>query len=132
MAILPRPIGRRSVRSMPGCRYRWARCCPASTEQGNAHRRSGIRLATMAASSFGVRHMDISLARTFLEIVRCGSFVAAAERLHVTQAAITSRIQRLDSQLNSTLLIRYRYGDKMNADGVALHTHASHMIHTLY
>ena len=43
--------------------------------------------------------MDISLARTFLEIVRSGSFVAAAERLHGTQAAVTSRIQSLESQL---------------------------------
>ena len=33
--------------------------------------------------------MDISLARTFLEIVRSGSFVAAADRLHVTPAAVT-------------------------------------------
>ena len=37
--------------------------------------------------------MDIDLARTFLEIVRCGSLAAAAEKLHVTQTAITARVQ---------------------------------------
>lgn len=36
--------------------------------------------------------MDIDLARTFLEVVRTGSFMAAAERLHVTQTAVTARI----------------------------------------
>ena len=72
--------------------------------------------------------MDISLARTFLEIVRCGSFVAAAERLQVTQAAITSRIQNLEAQLNCTLFIRNRSGARVTADGEAFITHATQMI----
>ena len=46
--------------------------------------------------------MDIELARTFLEITRCGSLAAAAEKLHVTQTAITARVKNLESQLNST------------------------------
>lgn len=71
--------------------------------------------------------MDISLARTFLEIVRSGSFVAAAERLHVTQAAVTSRIQSLESQLGCTLFIRNRSGARLTADGEAFLTHASQM-----
>ena len=71
--------------------------------------------------------MDISLARTFLEISRCGSFVAAAERLHVTQAAITARIQNLESQLNCTLFIRNRSGARLTADGEAFLTHATQM-----
>ena len=33
--------------------------------------------------------MDIDQARTFLEIVRCGSLVAAAERLFVSQTAVS-------------------------------------------
>lgn len=72
--------------------------------------------------------MDINLARTFLEIVRCGSFVAAAERLHVTQAAVTSRIQSLENQLNSTLFIRNRSGATLTVDGEAFITHANQMI----
>ena len=72
--------------------------------------------------------MDISLARTFLEIARCGSFVAAAERLHVTQAAVTSRVQNLESQLNCTLFIRNRSGARLTADGEAFVTHATQMI----
>ena len=72
--------------------------------------------------------MDISLARTFLEIARCGSFVAAAERLHVTQAAITSRVQNLEAQLNCALFIRNRSGARLTPDGEAFVTHATQMI----
>lgn len=38
--------------------------------------------------------MDIELARTFLEITRCGSLAATAEKLHVTQTAITARVKK--------------------------------------
>ncbi len=41
--------------------------------------------------------MDIDLARTFLEIIRGGSFIAAAERMHLTQTAVTARIQNLEA-----------------------------------
>ena len=54
--------------------------------------------------------MDIDLARTFLEIVRTGSFVAAAERLHVTQTTITARVQNLEQQLDCRLFVRNRAG----------------------
>ena len=36
--------------------------------------------------------MDIGLARTFLEVVATGSFVGAAERLHLTQTAVSARV----------------------------------------
>ena len=47
--------------------------------------------------------MGIEQARTFLEIVRCGSLVAAAERLCVSQTAITAQVQRLEQQLGCQL-----------------------------
>ena len=43
--------------------------------------------------------MDIELARTFLEITRCGSLAAAAEKLHVTQTAITARVKNLETHI---------------------------------
>ena len=36
--------------------------------------------------------MDIGLAKTFIEIVATGSFVGAAERLHLTQTAVSARV----------------------------------------
>ncbi len=43
--------------------------------------------------------MDIELARTFLAIVSAGSFVRAAERLHVAQTTISARVRSLEEQL---------------------------------
>ena len=72
--------------------------------------------------------MDISLARTFLEIVRSGSLVAAAEQLHVTQAAVTARIQSLESQLNCTLFVRNRGGARLTPDGEQFVACANRMV----
>ena len=49
--------------------------------------------------------MDIELARTFLEIVRTGSFMAAAERLHITQTTVTARMQNLQGQLGCRIAV---------------------------
>jgi len=74
--------------------------------------------------------MDIELARTFLEIVRGGSFIAASERLHVTQTAVTARIQSLESQLGCKLFVRNRAGAKLTADGEVFVVHATQMVQT--
>ncbi|WP_150301613.1 LysR family transcriptional regulator [Pseudomonas profundi] len=72
--------------------------------------------------------MDTALARTFLEIVRGGSFIAAAERLHLTQAAVTARVQSLEAQLNCTLFIRNRSGARLTAEGEIFVVHANQMV----
>ncbi len=74
--------------------------------------------------------MDIEVAKTFLEIVRCGSFIAAAERLHVTQTAITARIQKLENSLNSKLFVRNKTGAKLTADGEVFVLYANRLIQT--
>jgi DNA-binding transcriptional LysR family regulator len=74
--------------------------------------------------------MDIDLARTFLEIVRLGSLMAAAEKLHVTQTAITARVQKLESHLNCTLFIRNRTGAKLTSDGEAFVVFANQLVQT--
>ncbi|MDG9931055.1 MULTISPECIES: LysR family transcriptional regulator [unclassified Pseudomonas] len=72
--------------------------------------------------------MAVDLARTFLEIVRCGSFVGAAEHLHLTQAAITARVQSLESQLNCSLFVRNRSGARLTPDGEAFVDFANRMV----
>ncbi|MBH3428139.1 LysR family transcriptional regulator [Pseudomonas alkylphenolica] len=74
--------------------------------------------------------MDIELARTFLEIVRCGSLVSAAERLHVTQTAITARVQKLEQHLACQLFIRSRSGATLTADGEAFVVYANQLVQT--
>lgn len=74
--------------------------------------------------------MDIELARTFLEIVRSGSLVAAAERLHVTQTAISARVQKLEQQLDCQLFVRSRNGASLTGNGEAFVPYAHQLINT--
>ncbi|MTI64763.1 LysR family transcriptional regulator [Methylophaga sp.] len=72
--------------------------------------------------------MDLNLARTFLEIVRSGSFIAAAEKLHVTQTTVTARVHNLEGQLGCKLFIRNRSGASLTADGQRFIEHASKLV----
>ncbi len=61
--------------------------------------------------------MDIDRARTFLEIVHTGSFLKAAERLHVTQTTVSARIRTLEEELGRQLFTRNRNGAVLTAAG---------------
>jgi DNA-binding transcriptional LysR family regulator len=61
--------------------------------------------------------MDIDRARTFLEIVHTGSFLKAAERLHVTQTTVSARIRTLEEELGRRLFIRNRNGARLTSAG---------------
>jgi DNA-binding transcriptional LysR family regulator len=61
--------------------------------------------------------MDINAARTFLEIVKTGSFVNAAANLHLTQTAVSARIRVLEQQLNRPLFIRNKTGAQLTREG---------------
>lgn len=72
--------------------------------------------------------MDINLARTFLEIVSCHSFAQAADRLHVTQTAISARVKTLEEQLGRTLFVRNRAGASLTSAGEQFVRHAMTMV----
>lgn len=72
--------------------------------------------------------MDVELARTFLEITKAGSFVAAADALHLTQTAVTARIHRLESQLGCVLFIRHRGGVQLTLQGEKFLPYASQIL----
>lgn len=61
--------------------------------------------------------MDIDRARTFLEIVHTGSFLKAADRLHVTQTTVSARIRTLEEELGRKLFVRNRNGASLTAAG---------------
>jgi DNA-binding transcriptional LysR family regulator len=61
--------------------------------------------------------MDITLARTFLEIVAAGNFIRAAERLHVTQTAVSVRVQTLEELLGRKLFVRNKRGASLTPAG---------------
>src|SRR5688572_29867784 len=61
--------------------------------------------------------MDIDRARTFLEIIHTGSFLKAADRLHVTQTTVSARIRTLEESLGNRLFVRSRNGVTLTAAG---------------
>lgn len=74
--------------------------------------------------------MDIELARTFLAIVRCGSFIGAAEQLCVTQTSVTARVKNLEAQLNCPLFVRNRAGASLTVHGERFVHYAHQLLHT--
>src|SRR4029079_9820407 len=61
--------------------------------------------------------MDIELARTFLEIASTGSFIKAADRLHVAQTTVSARVRLLEQQLGRPLFIRNKAGATLTPAG---------------
>jgi DNA-binding transcriptional LysR family regulator len=61
--------------------------------------------------------MDITTARTFVEIVKTGSFVRAARNLHITQTAVSARIRSLEQQLDRKVFVRNKAGARLTPAG---------------
>lgn len=72
--------------------------------------------------------MDIATARTFLEVVKTGSFVAAAGNLNLTQTAVSARIRVLEQQLDRPLFVRNKAGAKMTVAGQQFHRFATTLV----
>ncbi|ALI56192.1 DNA-binding transcriptional regulator, LysR family [Celeribacter marinus] len=61
--------------------------------------------------------MDITLIKTFIEVANTGSFVAACDRLYVTQSAVSLRIQRLEDSLGHAVFMRSKAGAVLTPAG---------------
>jgi LysR family transcriptional regulator, flagellar master operon regulator len=61
--------------------------------------------------------MDINVARTFLEVVKTGSFVNAAANLNLTQTAVSARIRVLEQNLNRKVFVRNKAGARLTPGG---------------
>ena len=59
------------------------------------------------------------LAQTFLEVAAAGSLAQAARRLHVTQAAVSARLQTLEALLEQKLFVRNKAGARLTPPGRA-------------
>src|SRR6478609_8307201 len=60
---------------------------------------------------------DWDAARIFLEVVRCGSFRSAAERLSVSINAVRRRIDDFERQIGATLFTRDVHGTHLTDEG---------------
>jgi DNA-binding transcriptional LysR family regulator len=75
--------------------------------------------------------MDTELARTFLTVVASGNFISAAEKLHVSQSTVSTRIHTLEEQLGCTLFIRNKAGTALTPAGRQFQRHASTLVRTV-
>lgn len=72
--------------------------------------------------------MDITIALTFLEVVKAGSFIAAAESLHVSQTAVSARIRMLEQQLDRPVFVRNKAGARLTAEGERFYRFAATLV----
>lgn len=68
--------------------------------------------------------MDIQLAKTFLAVIETGSFVGAAQRLHVTQSTVSARIKLLEQIIGKPLIERSKSGATLTPAGNQFQKHA--------
>jgi LysR family transcriptional regulator, low CO2-responsive transcriptional regulator len=65
---------------------------------------------------------------TFVEAAECSGFTAAARSLGISQAAVSQRIQQLESALGCQLFIRRNGGATLADAGVKLHEYARRIL----
>jgi len=72
--------------------------------------------------------MDIELLRTFLELHRTRHFGRTADALHLTQAAVSSRLKSLETLLGVMLFERSRREMRLTPEGTRLIRHSERML----
>jgi DNA-binding transcriptional LysR family regulator len=75
-----------------------------------------------------VRNLDISLLRTFLHVAESGSMTVAANRLHMTQGAVSQQIKRLEEAFGCVVLERGKQGASLTVNGRRLLDRASKLV----
>jgi DNA-binding transcriptional LysR family regulator len=71
-----------------------------------------------------VKSLNLDYLQSFLVVIECGSFSAAAERLQLSQPAVSLQVRQLEKSLNATLIERVGRKARPTAAGVALLAHA--------
>ncbi len=72
--------------------------------------------------------MDLQLLRSFLAVVDAGAITAAAERIAVTQPALSRRLRQLEEHLGAQLLVRGRKGVELTGIGRLVATEARALV----
>ena len=70
---------------------------------------------------------DWEAAHIFLEVARCGSFRAAAQKLDLSVNALRRRVDAFEGELGIALLIRHVNGVQLTREGTKIYDAALHM-----
>lgn len=71
-----------------------------------------------------MKNLNLAYLDSFREVIACGSFSAAAERLQLSQPAVSLQVRQLERSLNATLIERVGRKARPTTAGVALLAHA--------
>lgn len=72
--------------------------------------------------------MDLDVLRSFVEVAKEGSVTMAAARLNISQPGLTKRLNALENELGTTLLIRDRTETTLTEAGKELLRYANEML----
>jgi DNA-binding transcriptional LysR family regulator len=72
--------------------------------------------------------MDLVLIQSLLAVEEAGSITAAAEQIHVSQSALSRRLQQLESDLGAELFVRGRHGVELTAVGCQAVEHGRRLV----
>ena len=75
--------------------------------------------------------MQISQIRAFLAVAELASFSLAADRLHITQPAVSKRIRQLEESVKTTLFDRIGKRSILTPNGLAFRPHAERILHEM-
>src|SRR6476660_7081508 len=71
-----------------------------------------------------MKTFNLDYLQSFLVVIECGGFSAAAERLQLSQPAVSLQVRQLEKSLNATLIERVGRKARPTAAGSALLSHA--------
>ena len=66
-------------------------------------------------------NVDIELYRIFYTVASCGNITKAAEKLYISQPAVTMSIKKLESELGIKLFVRNKRGVTLTPEGKVLY-----------
>jgi DNA-binding transcriptional LysR family regulator len=72
--------------------------------------------------------LDIAPLRSFVAVADCGGFQRAATHLHLSQAAVSQHVRRLEATLGRPLVERHGRGSRFTRDGEVLLDHARRIL----
>ncbi len=73
-------------------------------------------------------NLDLGLLRTFIHVADAGSMTVAANRLHMTQGAVSQQIKRLEDVFGRVILQRGRQGVRLTDEGERLLVKAKRLV----
>ena len=75
-----------------------------------------------------LRNLDISALRTFITVVDMAGVTRAANKLHLTQSAVSMQLKRLEDLVGMSLLVRDTSGMRATTEGEQLLSYAKRLV----